>query len=315
MSNLINISKETTFTIQVNYCDFEVSTTINNVVEKINVTGIIIKPKWTEVKPNYFRSQILKRKKLEPKEKEKISEDLLKKIYYLNIKDYTDQELRIASDFLASEWTNTIWSNLTEKDKGITVTLKDETVLEHILKMNKELFQTKSEIDEFCTSKGLKINDFIVSGNFSLLENKLQEISIRLEMEQFYARRFLFTEILIKKLNHRIYSYSKNNEIEKGKKEELKNWITGLKNNNCVYEKYNDFQQLYEMPKQNIQIKKSKNVTFVNGKIKKSKLYNENSKPEKKSSIVTKIGASLAIIVAIMEIIKYWDDIIKIFNE
>ena len=175
--------------------------------------------------------------------------------------------------------------------------------------MNNKLFQTKSEFHEFCISKGLKISDFIVSGNFSSLENKLQEVSIRLELEQFYARRFLFTETLIKKLNQRLHSYGKNNEIEKEKKEELEIWITGLKNNNCFYEKYNDFQQLYKMHKQNIQIKKSKNVNIINGGLKKSKLHNENSKPENKTSILIKIGAFLAIIVAIMNIIKYWDDI------
>ena len=315
MSNLINISRETTFTIQVSYCDFEVSTKFNDMVDRIKVTGIIIKPNWIEVKPNYFRSQIIKRKKLKPKEKEKISENLLKEIYYLNIKDYTDQELGIASDFLATEWTNIIWSKLTQKDKGIIVTLKDEIVLEHILKKNNELFKTRSEFDDFCQVKGLNITDFIVSGNFSSLENILKEISIRLELEQFYARRFLFTETLIKKLNNRLYSYSKNNEIEKYKKAELQNWIKELKNNNYIYEKYKNFQQLYEMPKHSIKIKNSKNVTFVNGDVKESKLKNEYSKPENKSSKLVMIGAFLTIIVAIMQIVKYWDDIIEIFNK
>ncbi|WP_300435872.1 hypothetical protein [Christiangramia sp.] len=315
MTNLINIAKETTCTFQVNHCDFEVTTKSNGKVERIKITGLIIKPNWIEVKPSYFRSQIIKRKDLEPKEAEKISEDLLNGNYYLNIKDYTDQELQIASDYLTSRWTDMIWSKLTQNDNDIIVTLKDEVVWKHILKENNELFKTKLEFDEFCQAKGLKLSDFIISGNFSSLEHKLQEISIRLEMEQFFARRFLFTQKLISKLNFRLSSYSQNNSLAKGKKSELEKWIKDLKANNSSYIEYENLQKLYEMPKQNIKIKGSKNVTFVNGEVNDSTIHSGDSKSGIKSSKLKMIGIALAIVVAIMEIIIYWNDIIKIFEK
>lgn len=315
MNNLINIAKETTCTFQVNHCDFEISTKSNEKVEKIIITGIIIKPNWIEVKPTYFRSQIIKRKDLEPHEIEKISEDLLNGNYYLNIKDYTDQELQIASDYLTTQWTNMIWSKLTQKENDIIITLKDEIVLKHILEENNELFKTKSEFDDFCKAKNLKLTDFIISGNFSSLEHTLQEISIRLEMEQFFARRFLFTEKLISKLNSRLSSYTKNGTIENEKKIQLNKWLKNLKVNNSSYIEYKNLQKLYEMPKQNIKIKKSKNVTFVNGDVNDSKINSEYSEPDNKRSITKKIIIILTIIVAVMEIIIYWDEIIKILDK
>jgi hypothetical protein len=315
LSNLINISEETTYTLQVNFCDFEVSTKKNDSVERVNITGLIIKPNWVEVKPKYFRSKIINRNDLKSNEKEKVSKDLRNGIYYLNIENYNDQELIIASNFLATEWTNIIWSNLIRKDNDPTITLKDNVVLKHILKQNHKLFKSKFEFDEFCRAKGLNVSDFIISGTFSSLENKLQEIAIRIEMEQFYARRFLFTETLINKLNNRLLSYGKNNEIEKEQNAKLQNWITELKHNNSNFEKFKNLQQLYEMPKQNIKIENSKNVTFVNGDVKDSKLHSGTYKTENKTSKLVWLGIILAAVVSIMEIIIYWDEIIKIFNK
>lgn len=315
MTKLINIAKETTCTFQVNHCDFEVSTKSKGKVERIKITGLVIKPRWIEVKPIYFRSQIIKRKDLKSLEVEKISKDLLNGNYYLNVKDYTDQELQIASDYLTTQWTDMIWSKLTQKDNDLTVSLKDEVVLKHILKENNDLFKTKFEFEQFCQVKSLKITDFIISGNFSSLEHKLQEISIRLEMEQFFARRFLFTQKLITKINFRMSSYTKNSSIEIEKKSILENWLNDLKTNNSSYIEYKNLQKLYELPKQKIKIKRSKNVTFVNGDVNDSQINSEDDRTKSKSSKLKILGIVLAIVVALMEIVIYWDEIIQIFEK
>jgi hypothetical protein len=289
MSDLINISKQTTFTIQVNYSDLIITKKYVDKIENISATGIMIKPNWIEVIPSKFRSQIVCKNKTNLTN-EQIYKDLLSEIYYLNIQDYSDQELNIACNFLVNKWIEEIWTSLTKKDENYTISLKDDVVLEHVLKMNQGLFKTKSDFDNFCIETGLKIDNFIVPAKFSYLNIKLKEIALRLEMEQFYARRFLFTETLIRKIKLRLKEFLKHNLIDNDRKKELEDWINDLAESNRIYQQYKDYQQLYDMPKQ---------------EIKKDSLFDKRIKI---------IGAITAIIVIVVTIIINWDKIIIHFK-
>jgi len=317
MNNLINISEQTTFTIQVNYSDLIITKKYVDKIENISATGIMIKPNWIEVIPSKFRSQIVCKDKTDLTN-DQIYKDLLSETYYLNIQDYSDQELNIACNFLVNKWIEEIWTSLTKKEENYTISLKDDVVLKHVLKMNQGLFKTKNDFDNFCIETGLKIENFIVPATFSYLNIKLKEIALRLEMEQFYARRFLFTETLIRKIKLRLKEFLKHNSIDNDRKKELEDWINDLAESNRIYQQYKDYQQLYDMPKQEIKIEKNENVNFINGNVTNSEFNVKKIEKGNKDSLFDKrvkiIGAVTAIIAIIVTIIINWDKIIIHFK-
>lgn len=312
MSNLINISEETTFTIQVNYCDLTITKKFMGNEEQISVTGIVIKPNWIEVKPNKFRSLVIS-KKDSALSIDEIYNDLIGGIYYLNIKDYSEHELKIACEYLTSKWTDEIWTSITKKDNDYTISLNDDTVLEHILKNNKGLFESEIVFNQFCENTGLKIENFIIPAKFSSLQVKLKEISIRLEMEQFFARRFLFTETLVHKIKTRLRDYTKYNSIAEEKVLELDIWINDINSSNLIFQQFKNFQQLYDMPKQEIKIENSENVNVVNGNMTDSNLKFTSSKKDTKDSLFDKkikiIMVVLGILTIVVTLIVNWDKI------
>lgn len=317
MSDFINISEETAFTFQVYYNDFIITKKYGDKEEKISATGIIFKPHWVEVKPTNFRSNIVL-KKDSGYSNDRIYNDLTNGIYYLNIKDYSEQELKIACDYLTSKWTEEVWISLTKKDEDVLIKLDNNKLVELILKGNEMLFKTEKDINEFCTNNGIEIENFLLPAKYSLLQIKLKEISLRLEMEQFFARRFLFTESLIYKLKTRIRDYTKNNSIEEDKILELNNWIIDINERNRIFQQYKNYQQLYDMPKQEINIKKSKNINFLNGDITDSTIKITDSKKDTKNSQFEKrvkiIMVVLGILTIIVTLIINWDKIMTLIE-
>jgi hypothetical protein len=222
---------------------------------------------------------------------------------------------------LTSKWLSEIWDCLIKKENDYTITLKDETVLKHILEKNRELFSSVEEFQNFCASTKLGLKDFIVPAKFSYLTMKLKEIRIRLEMEQFYARRFLFAESLIQKLKARIRDYERNNTLQADKLKELTDWTEDIIEDNRIFKEYKNIQQLYDMPRQEIKIENSDNVNVFGSEVSNSRIRIENKKTDKggkeKSTFERRlkiIGLILTGIGAIITIIINWDSIVSRFQ-
>lgn len=307
---LINFLDKSLSTIQVNYCEYTVTSTFNDKTEIIPITGIIIKPLWYEVKPKDIRI-LCTRKNETTLSNEQIFLDLSNGIYYLNIIDYTDQEILKISDLVTTNLLEKIWTCLIKvNDDGNIISLNNDVLLKHIILKNETLFKNESEFLNFCTERGLRIENFITPAIFSNLDMILEEVSLRIEMEQFFARKYLFSETLIQKIQKKINGhYSIDNErIIK-----LENWIKDLQAKNRIYQEYKDFQKLYDMPMNSIH---NENVTVVNGDVYNSsfsnnKSINSESKFDKKIKIW---GLIVAIIAVIIPIIIEWEKVKAFFK-
>jgi len=148
-------------------------------------------------------------------------------IYYTNIIDYTLGEITFAANFLTDAWLTNIWNLLVEeKENCLSISLTDEAVKEHLLKENGVLFQNIEDVDNFCKKYDLKIENFVVAAKFQQLEVDLEGISARLSSEIIFFRKKIFTELLIQKIDAKVFEYEevKGNSLPKLKKEIFQQW-------------------------------------------------------------------------------------------
>jgi len=291
LNELIKISEEQKVTVQVVKSIFTIS--INNFEgsKEIDVTGISVIPQFLEVKPNDVRDSIIKKEQAKGGNID-IEENIRKGIYFVNISDYTSEEILFLSKHVTNKMLNEIWSLITTKElKPFSITLNDKKVREIILEENPDLFKTENELDNFCQKYGLSVNTFIEPANFSELDIKLKEIEARFEMEQFFARRYLFCSMLLEKLQNRISDFLKNgNIIDKIRLEIVETWIERTKSNLSVIKDFKDFHKLYDMPNidKKIEITNSSNVNIIDGDVSKTKFHQNQTPSAKKESRFSK---------------------------
>jgi hypothetical protein len=295
MQKLIKISEEQVITIQVVKSIFNVSVSNSEINTDFNITGISVLPQFLEVKSNNIRSSILDKEQTEGGVVN-IDSFTKKGIYFVNIRDYTKDEIQYLSKHITKKWLTKIWDLLTKESKPFSITLKDKKVKEIILEENSNLFKNESDFDNFCLKYGLSIKSFIEPANFSELDIKLKEIEARFDLEQFYARRYLFCSTLISQLKKRTSEYtSKGNILEPERLDLLNDWIEQMQQKLEVLRNFNDYYKLYDMPKSDkkIEIKDSSNINIIDANLVDSKISQEtknikntdiNSREEKKET-------------------------------
>lgn len=177
------------------------------------IKGITVFPEHVKIEPLEVKRHLLR--KTETVEKEfGIENELYKGNYFANIVDYSLGEITYAANFLTDIWSEDIWKLLnSDPDKlKFTVTLKPPAIKNQLLKANPDLFSTIEDIDNFCAKYNLNIQKFAVPAYFSQLEIDLNGVSARLSREIIFFRRKMFTELLINKIDSKIYSINKNSE-------------------------------------------------------------------------------------------------------
>jgi len=279
MQELIKISDEQVITIKVVKSIFNVSVSNNEINSDFNITGISVLPQFLEVKPNDIRSLILDKEQTKGGVVD-IDSYTEKGIYFVNIRDYTKDEIQHLSKHITKKWLNEIWELLVKEPKPFSITLKDKKVKEIILEENSNQFKNESDLDNFCLKYGLSIKSFIEPANFSELDIKLKEIEARFDLEQFYARRYLFCSTLISQLKKRISEYtSKGNNIEPERLGLLNDWIKQMQQKLEVLRNFNDYYKLYDMPKSDkkIEIKDSTNINIVDANLVNSNINQETN--------------------------------------
>lgn len=316
MGQLINILKESTFTVKVFSCEFSVNSSIFD--DNITLIGVKVEPIWIEVIPEKIRANIICKKE-SGQTNEQIYSELLSGNYFLNIKDYSDYEISIACNQIVSQLIADIWESLLSDKNGLNISLNEEIAQKIVLDQNKELFENEDDFKNFCTIRNLSVTDFIIPASISGLSIKLKEISVRLETEQFFARRFLFTDMLILKLEERISQTATLNLIKNGKIDEIRVWMNNMKESNMILQKYKNYQILYDMPKQEIRVENNENVTFINGNVEDSNINISNSKESTKkgSKFDKKIkiaGILVSILTFIISLIVNWDKVNIFFH-
>ena len=313
MKRLIKISEEQIITVKVVYCDFTVSATLDKDTTEFEITGIEIIPQFLEVKPNDIRESIVNKVQTEEGTLE-IDRCTQKGIYFVNIRDYTSDEIQFLSKFVSNQLLSEIWSILIESiQKPLTISITDEKVKKIILEENGHLFKNENELDIFCSKYGLSIKSFVLPANFSELDIKLKEIKVRFELEQFFARQYLFCHTFIEKLTNRISEYISNgNEISKDKLELVNVWIEKMNLKIETLKRYKDYHKLYDMPETDSKIEiKNSNINFVGGNVSGSQITQGVKKePESKFSKRIKIWTIVvAILTLIITIIIYREKI------
>lgn len=315
MEELIKISEDQSITVKVVKNTTTVTATQGLNKTEFEITGITVIPQFTEVKPTEIRNRIIN--KIQARVGvEKIEELTNKGIYVVNIKDYSKDEIQYFSKIISEKWLTEIWKILINSEvKPFITSLKDKKVKEIILDENSELFKTESDFENFCSKYNLSIKNFIVPAKFSELDIKLKEIESRLDLEQFYARRFLFCSTLIDKIQKRIADYISNgNRIEPENLRVVNNWVERMKNKLEVLKNFNDYYKLYYMPQNDkkIEIKDSKNVVIAN-ELSNSKVVQKADKnPKSESKFTKRIGIWTLILMAIgiiVTVIINWDKI------
>ncbi|MBW8326434.1 MAG: hypothetical protein K0M50_16840 [Prolixibacteraceae bacterium] len=308
MERLIKISEEQVITVKVVKRVFEVSLTNGEITTKLDITGVSVLPQFLIVKPNDIRDSIINKDQAVGGVAE-IEKSTKRGIYFVNIRDYTSDEIQYFSQYLSEKLFSEIWTTLTSiETKPFSISLKDEKVKEIILKENSEIFKNENEFEFFCEKYGLTINTFISPANFSELEIKLKEIDARFELEQFFGRRYLFCSTLIGKLNSRIAEYTSNgNRISTDRLTLINFWIEEMNLKLEVLSRFKDYYKLYDMPKSytRVEIKNSKNINIVGGNISDSKITQEvgtksDSKTSKVIGIWTIVFMALGLIVTII---------------
>ncbi len=194
-------------TFKVIYNQMEVSQ--NNIllhtIKGMSIIPIHVKISPLEIKENFIQK---KSNNLE------IQNELYQGIYYTNIIDYTLGEISLAANFLTDFWIKNIWELLNEENENcLTISLTDEAIKEQIALANPHLFYESSEIDIFCATYNITIQDFVQIGKFEQLEIDLEGISARLSSEIVFFRKKLFTELLIEKIDAKIFDYEEQKRI------------------------------------------------------------------------------------------------------
>lgn len=193
-------------------------------------TGISIIPVKFKIEPLDIKDNFA----LKPKGHE-LQKQLYEKQYFLNIIDYSLSEISLLANHLCDSWIESIWKTFIDsKENNITISLTDEIVKEKLIEYNPTLFVSKKDIEDFCLKYNLKIEQFVVPGNYSQLEMELEGIAARLSSEIIFFRKKFFTELLIQKIDNKIFEF-----------ENVKNIII-LKKNKDIYQKWK-LQQVNEL--------------------------------------------------------------------
>ncbi|WP_336687352.1 hypothetical protein [Chryseobacterium bernardetii] len=132
-------------------------------------------------------------------------------------------EISYFANFITEIWAEKVWNLLIEHTGNqLIITLQDETIKELLIQENPSIFKSNEDIYEFCKKYNLRIEHFVDAGKFENLEIELEGISARLSSEIIFFRKKIFTELLIQKLNSKIYKYedvshySKNEDLRDG---------------------------------------------------------------------------------------------------
>lgn len=313
MKRLIKISEEQIVTVKAVYCDFTVSATVDNDTTEFSITGISIIPQFLEVKPNDIRESIVDKGQTEEGAIE-IDKCTKEGTYFVNIRDYSSDEIQFLSKFVSNQLLSETWPILIEfNQKPFTISLTDEKVKKIILEENGHLFKNEDEFDVFCSKYGLSTKSFILPATFSGLDIKLKEIEARFELEQFFARRYLFCYTFIEKLTNRISDYISNgNQISRDNLNLVERWIEKMRLKTETLKSYKDYHKLYDMPETDSKMEfHNSNISFVSGSVTGSQITQEVKKePESKFSKRIKIlTIVLTILGLIITIIIYRDKI------
>lgn len=316
MTELFKISEEQKVTIKVATSEFIVEINEGPTIKKIIIIGVSVLPQFIVLNPNEIRFSIINKKQAD-EGKNKINEYIDKGIYFSNIKDYTTEEIQFLSGKITDKLLSEIWSLLILPDQEyLLIPLSNKKVKKIIIEKNPHLFQDEKDFDKFCLKYNLTVNNFKETAKFSYLDIKLKEIEIRFEIEQFYARRFLFISDLIEKLNNRISEYISNkNQIDNERLKLVNQWIERQRRKLNTLKEFKDYYTLYDMPKteKKIEIKNSNNVSVISGDAINPKITQEKKTESKSESIFSKrIGlwtVILMVIGIIVTIITNWDKI------
>ena len=316
MNKLIKISQEYNVTIRVLKSIVTLTIMSDRVIDTIDVTGIMILPEFFEIKPIDIRGAIVTKKQTEGGERF-IKEQTEKGVYYVNIKDYSSDEIQFLSTIFSRKFLDEIWNLLIKPElKPFSISLNDSKLKEILIEENPTLFRDENDLNNFLTKYKLDIKTFIESANFNELEIKLKEIEARFQLEQYFARRFLFCSEFIHRLNNRLNEYLSNgNEIKNERLQIINEWINRTNVQLETLEKFRDYYKLYDMqePTQKIEINKSKQVNLVVGNISDSNVIQENKlKPQKESIFSKRIAIYTVLVLAlslIVTVIIYWDEI------
>lgn len=311
MKRLIKISEEQIITVKAEYCDFTISAAVVNDKTEFQITGISIIPQFLEVKPNDIRESIVNKGQTEEGTNE-IDRCTKEGIYFLNIRDYSSTEILFFSKFLSNQLLSEIWPLIIEANqKPLEISLTDDKVKKIILEENGHLFKNEDEFDIFCDKYGLSTKSFVLPANFSGLDIKLKEIEVRLELEQFVARRYLFCYTFIEKLTNRITEYRLNgNQISRDKLNLVNLWIENMRLKFDTLKRFKDYQKLYDMSEKDSKIEiRNSNINFVGGDASGTQITQEVKKePESKFSKRIKIWTIILTIFGILVTIIIYRD-------
>jgi hypothetical protein len=314
MIRLIKISEEQIVTVKAVYCDFTVSATLDNDTTEFEITGISIIPQFLEVKSNDIRESIINKAQTDEGTDE-IDRCTKEGTYFVNVRDYSSDEIQFLSKFVANQLLSEIWSVLIDSNhEPLTISITDEKARRIIIEENGHIFKDEHEFEVFCSKYGLSTKAFILPAKFSALDIKLKEIEARFELEQFFARRYLFCYTFIEKLTNRISEYNSNgNQIDRDNLNLVNLWIEKMNFKIETLKRYKDYYKLYDMPEteSKIEIKNSNNINIIGGNLSDSKIKQKtaNDKESKTSKHVAIWTVVLGIITLIVTIIINWDKI------
>ncbi len=171
------------------------------------IKGVSILPQSVKISPLDLKKNLVRKSK---ENNIDIKNKLYEGNYYPNILDYTLGEISHAANHVCERWMKGILESLTaESEKFQEITLTTEAIKNQLLIANPELFPLMDDLDEFCKKYEVSPNDFVESGKFNQLEINLEAISARLSSEIFFFRKKLFTELLIQKVDAKIYELKK----------------------------------------------------------------------------------------------------------
>lgn len=188
-----------TFKVIYNQMEVSQNSILLHTIKGMSIIPIHVKISPLEIKENFTQK---KSNNLE------IQNELYKGVYYTNIVDYTLGEISLAANFLTDFWGNNIWNLLNEeKENCLTISLTDDAVKKQIILANPNLFSCDSDIDNFCITHNIGVQDFVECGKFEQLEIDLEGISARLSSEIIFFRKKLFTELLIQKIDAKIFDF------------------------------------------------------------------------------------------------------------
>ena len=311
MNELVKISEQQVFEIKTIQSVFTISSKESN--SKLDIVGISVIPQFFEIKPNEIRKSIINKNQCVGGVQD-IDKFTKKGTYFLNIKDYSEEEIRYFSNIISNELLTEIWTLLISPDDiGLKISLKENKIKEFVLEHNDNLFHNETEFNSFCKEYGLSIDSFIVPANFSKLDMKLREISARMELEQFFARRYLFLSELIDKLENRLEEYILNgNFINSDRKSIIDTWINKMNKRILYLKEFTDYHKLYNIsPENKIEIRDSENINIINGNTTNSKIvqFGKNSSGTKLAIKIALWTLIVAIIALIVQLIIDWDSV------